>query len=155
MSNEAELRGEIVALCRSLFERGYVHGTAGNVSARLGDMILMSPTRSNLGRLSPEGLSLVSADGAHLGGLPATKEAALHLGIYQERPDAGAVVHLHSTFSTALSCLAETDPHDALPPITPYLLMRVGRVPLVPIRHRARIRWRNPFGRKPAITGPC
>lgn len=132
MSKEADLREEIVALCRSLFERGYVHGTAGNVSARLGDTILMSPTRSSLGRLSPDGLSLVTVEGAHLRGQPATKEAALHLGIYQERPDAGAVVHLHSTYSTALSCLAETDPHDALPPITPYLLMRVGRVPLVP-----------------------
>jgi ribulose-5-phosphate 4-epimerase/fuculose-1-phosphate aldolase len=132
MSKEAALRAEMTELCRSLFERGYVHGTAGNVSARLGDVILMSPTRSSLGRLSPEALSLVTTDGAHIGGPPATKEAALHLGIYRERPETGAVVHLHSTFSTTLSCLADTDPEDALPSITPYLLMRVGRVPLVP-----------------------
>lgn len=132
MSKEALLRAEMVALSGSLFQRGYVHGTAGNVSARIGDAILMSPTRSSLGRLSPEALALVTAEGAHIGGAPPTKEASLHLGIYRERPDAGAVVHLHSTFSTALSCLADTDPEDALPPITPYLLMRVGRVPLVP-----------------------
>jgi ribulose-5-phosphate 4-epimerase/fuculose-1-phosphate aldolase len=132
MSKEAALRTEIVELCRSLFQRGYVHGTAGNVSARIGGTILMSPTRSSLGRLSPEALSLVSMEGAHVSGPPPTKEAGLHLGIYRERPDAGAVVHLHSTFSTALSCLADTDPDDALAPITPYLLMRVGRVPLVP-----------------------
>jgi ribulose-5-phosphate 4-epimerase/fuculose-1-phosphate aldolase len=132
MSKEAALREEMVSLCRSLFERGYVHGSAGNVSARLGEVILMSPTRSSLGRLAPDALSLVTAEGEHIGGATPTKEAALHLGIYRERPDAGAVVHLHSTYSTALSCLADTDPDNALAPITPYLLMRVGRVPLVP-----------------------
>jgi 3-dehydro-4-phosphotetronate decarboxylase len=132
MNTESALRAEIVELCRSLFQRGYVHGTAGNVSARIGQAVLMSPTRSSLGRLSPEALSVMTVEGAHVGGPPPTKEAALHLGIYRERRDAGAVVHLHSTFSTALSCLAQTDRDDALPPITPYLLMRVGQVPLVP-----------------------
>jgi ribulose-5-phosphate 4-epimerase/fuculose-1-phosphate aldolase len=132
MSGEAELRAEIVALCRSLFERGLAHGSAGNVSARAGGNILMSPTKSSLGRLSAETLSLVTPEGRHIGGAAPTKEAALHLGIYAERPDAQAVVHLHSTYATVLSCLAETDPDDALPPLTPYLVMRVGRVPLVP-----------------------
>ncbi len=132
MSKEAALREEMVSLCRSLFERGYVHGSAGNVSARIGEIILMTPRGSSLGRLSPEALSLLTAEGEHIGGAHPTKESALHLGIYRERPDAGAVVHLHSTYSTALSCLADTNPEDALPPITPYLLIRVGRVPLVP-----------------------
>jgi len=132
MSPEAALRAEIVALCRSLFERGLAHGTAGNVSARCGAHLLMSPTRSSLGRLVAEELSLVTLDGRHICGAQPTKEAALHLGIYQQRPEAGAVVHLHSTFATALSCLADTDPSDAMPPITPYLVMRVGRVPMVP-----------------------
>lgn len=129
---EAALRAEMVALCRSMFERGLAHGSAGNVSARCGENILMSPTRSSLGRLSAETLSLVAPDGRHISGAPPTKEAALHLGMYAEWADAGAVVHLHSTYATVLSCLAETDPEDALPPITPYLVMRVGRVPLVP-----------------------
>jgi len=132
MTEEAALRQQIALLCRSLYERGLAHGSAGNVSARLGEHVLVSPTNSCLGRLDPARLSRLTLAGAHAGGDKPSKEAPLHLGIYAERPDAGAVVHLHSTCATLLSCLADTDPENALPPVTPYLMMRVGRVPMVP-----------------------
>jgi ribulose-5-phosphate 4-epimerase/fuculose-1-phosphate aldolase len=132
MIDEGALRHEMSELCRSLFERGFAHGSAGNVSARIGEHILVSPTNSCLGRLDPARLSKITVGGAHVGGDRPSKEAPLHLGIYSARPDAGAVVHLHSTYATVLSCLAETSAEDAMAPITPYLMMRVGRVPMVP-----------------------
>jgi ribulose-5-phosphate 4-epimerase/fuculose-1-phosphate aldolase len=132
MTDEGALRRQIADLCRSLFERGLAHGSAGNVSARIGDHVLVSPTNSCLGRLDPVRLSKLTLSGEHVGGDKASKEAPLHLGIYRERPDAGAVVHLHSTYATVLSCLADTNAEDAMAPITPYLMMRVGRVPMVP-----------------------
>jgi ribulose-5-phosphate 4-epimerase/fuculose-1-phosphate aldolase len=132
MIEEAALRREMVELCRSLFERGYAHGSAGNVSARVGEHVLVSPTNSCLGRLDPVRLSTLTLAGQHVGGDRPSKEAPLHLGIYTQRPDAGAVVHLHSTYATLLSCLADTNAEDAMAPITPYLMMRVGRVPMVP-----------------------
>ena len=131
-SSEGALRQEMSELCRSLFARGYAHGSAGNVSARIGEHVLVSPTNSCLGRLDPARISKVTLAGEHVGGDKPSKEAPLHLGIYRERPDAGAVVHLHSTYATVLSCLAETNAEDAMAPVTPYLMMRVGRVPMVP-----------------------
>ena len=132
MIDEGALRREMAELCRSLFERGFAHGSAGNVSARIGEHVLVSPTNSCLGRLDPARLSKVTLAGEHVGGDRPSKEAPLHLGIYTARPDAGAIVHLHSTYATVLSCLAETNAEDAMAPITPYLMMRVGRVPMVP-----------------------
>ena len=132
MTTEVEIRETMVRLSRSLFERGYVHGSAGNVSARLDDGVLVSPTNSSMGRLVPERLSKLAADGRHVSGDKPSKEAGLHLGVLAVRPEAGAVVHLHSTYATLLSCLADTDPRNAMPPITPYLVMRVGLVPMVP-----------------------
>lgn len=132
MTAEIELRETMVRLSRSLFERGYSHGSAGNVSARLDDGVLVSPTNSSMGRLEAERISKLSASGAYVSGDKPSKEAGLHLGMLLARPEAGAVVHLHSIHATILSCLADTDPADALPPITPYLVMRVGRVPMVP-----------------------
>ena len=132
MMDENATRREMSELCRSLFERGFAHGSAGNVSARIGGHILVSPTNSSLGRLDPSRISKVSLAGDHVGGDRPSKEGPLHLGIYAARPDAGAVVHLHSTFATILSCLADTNPEDAMAPITPYLMMRVGRVPMIP-----------------------
>jgi ribulose-5-phosphate 4-epimerase/fuculose-1-phosphate aldolase len=132
MIDENATRREMSELCRSLFERGFAHGSAGNVSARIGSHILVSPTNSSLGRLDPACISKVSLAGEHVGGDRPSKEGPLHLGIYNARPDAGAVVHLHSTFATILSCLADTNPEDAMAPITPYLMMRVGRVPMIP-----------------------
>jgi ribulose-5-phosphate 4-epimerase/fuculose-1-phosphate aldolase len=132
MSAEADIREAMVRLSRSLFDRGYAHGSAGNISARVEDGVLVSPTNSSMGRLTAETLSKLAPDGTHLSGGKPSKEAGLHLGVLAARPEAGAVVHLHSTYATLLSCLSDTDPADAMPPITPYLVMRVGRVPMVP-----------------------
>jgi 3-dehydro-4-phosphotetronate decarboxylase len=130
--NEQQLRDELVKHGRSLFERGYSCGTSGNLSARLDDGMLVTPTNSCLGRLEPERISKVSLDGRLLGGDEPSKEAFLHLAWYGSHPADRAVVHLHSTYSVAISCLANIDPANVLPPITPYYLMRVGIFPLVP-----------------------
>jgi 3-dehydro-4-phosphotetronate decarboxylase len=130
--SEAALRDEIVKWGRSLFERGYTAGSSGNISARTDDGFIATPTNSCLGFLDPDRLSKLDSQGAHLSGDKPTKELPLHLAFYDTRPDAAAVVHLHSTYSTTLSCLADVDPDDAVPPITPYVVMRVGRVPVVP-----------------------
>ena len=132
MRDESEARAAIVSLARSLFERGYSVGSAGNISVRLGEGFLMTPTNSCLGRLDPDRLSRLDGDGRLLDGDPPTKELPLHLSYYRARPRAGAVVHLHSTYAMALSCLADTDPDDAIPAITPYVVMLVGRVPVIP-----------------------
>lgn len=123
------------ALCRtahSLYERGLTHGSTGNLSIRLDDGWLMSPTGASLGELDPATLSRLDAEGRHVSGDKPTKESFLHLAMYQQRPGSGAVVHLHSTHSVAVSVLAELDPADLLPPLTAYYIMRIGRLPLVP-----------------------
>ncbi len=132
MSEEVRLRESLVLHGRSLYERGLSPGSSGNLSTRLEDGLLVTPTGSCLGRLGPEQISRVDGDGRHLDGDKPSKETFLHLAMYQERPEAGAVVHLHSTHAVALACLAELDPADALPPITAYRVMKVGRLPLVP-----------------------
>ena len=129
---EAKLRDEMVRLCRSLFDRGYSVGTAGNVSAKLPDGILMTPTNSTLGALEACRISKLDPDGNHVSGDKPTKEVFLHQAFYETRPKAGAVVHLHSTWATALSCMTDVDPDDCIPPLTPYVVMRVGRVKLLP-----------------------
>jgi 3-dehydro-4-phosphotetronate decarboxylase len=130
---ETQLRELMVSYGRSLFERGYGCGTSGNLSARLDDgRLVLSPTNISLGGLKAKDLSRVTSSGQHVSGEPATKEAWLHLAAYRARPDVGAVVHLHSTYAVALSCLEGLDPRDALPPITPYAVMRFGAVALVP-----------------------
>ena len=130
--SEQELRDAIVAHGRSLFTRGLSPGTSGNISARLADGWLATPTNSSLGTLDPARLSRLDRDGRHVDGDPPTKEVWLHLALYAERPEAQAVVHLHSTHAVAVACLEGTDPDDVLPPLTPYYVMRVGRLPLVP-----------------------
>lgn len=130
--DEASLREAMCRWGRSLFERGLTAGSSGNLSARLADGFLATPTNSCLGFLDAGRLSKLGPDGSHIGGDRPTKEVPLHMAFYRARPAAGGVVHLHSTYATALSCLADTDAHDAIPPITPYVVMRVGRVPLVP-----------------------
>jgi ribulose-5-phosphate 4-epimerase/fuculose-1-phosphate aldolase len=133
--DEGRLREQFRRWGQSLFERGYTAGSSGNFSARLSDGFLVTPTNSCLGFLEPEKLSKLDPSGRHVGGDPPTKEVPLHLSFYRARPQAGGVVHLHSTFATALSCLEATDAHDTIPPITPYVAMRVGRVPLLPYTH--------------------
>ena len=132
MSEEARLREEICLLSKSLFERGLTFGSSGNLSARVGDGWVMTPTNVSLGRLDPGRLAKLDDQGRRVSGDKPTKETFLHLGMYRRRDTARAVVHLHSTYSVAVSCLADVDPADAIPPITAYYVMRVGRLPLVP-----------------------
>lgn len=129
--SEQRIRNDIVKWGRSLFERGLTAGSSGNISVRLDDGFLMTPTNSCLGFLDAERLSRLDATGNHVSGDAPTKELSLHFAFYDQRPQARAVVHLHSTYATALSCLADVDPADAIPPITPYVVMRVGRVPVI------------------------
>jgi ribulose-5-phosphate 4-epimerase/fuculose-1-phosphate aldolase len=129
---DAKLREEMCAIGASIFARGLTAGSSGNISVKTEEGWLMTPTGSSLGRLDPAGLSKLDHDGHLVSGDPPTKESFLHRVMYEERPATGAVVHLHSTHSVAVSCLAEVDPEDVLPPITAYYVMRVGRLPLVP-----------------------
>lgn len=132
MSEERDLRERIALHGQSLFGRGYTCGSSGNISARLPDGLLVTPTNSCLGRLDPDRISKVSRSGELLAGDKPSKEAFLHLAVYESRPAERAIVHLHSTYSVAVSCLADLDPEDVLPPVTAYYVMRVGRLPLVP-----------------------
>ncbi|MGF7163013.1 ribulose-5-phosphate 4-epimerase/fuculose-1-phosphate aldolase [Rhodoligotrophos appendicifer] len=117
---------------RLLFGRGFTVGSSGNISVRLEDGFLVTPTNACLGLLEAPELSKLDVDWNHIAGAPPTKELPLHRGFYRGRPDTRAVVHLHSTYATAISCLADIDPENAIQPITPYMVMRVGRVPLLP-----------------------
>jgi ribulose-5-phosphate 4-epimerase/fuculose-1-phosphate aldolase len=130
---ETHLRDEICRLGRSLFERGLTPGSSGNISVQLDDGgFLVTPTNASLGSLDPAKLSRLGADGRLISGDAPTKEVPLHTALYQTRNGAGAVVHLHSTHSVALSMLPEIDPRAVLPPMTPYYLMRCGVTALVP-----------------------
>jgi 3-dehydro-4-phosphotetronate decarboxylase len=130
--NEGALREEICRLGASMFARGLTFGSSGNISVRLDDGWLMTPTNMSMGGLDPARLAKLDASGRLVSGDPPTKESLLHRVMYEERPQTGAVVHLHSTYSVAVSVLAEVDPSNVLPPITAYYVMRVGRLPLVP-----------------------
>ena len=130
-TSENRIREEIARLSQSLFERGFAVGSAGNISAVVDDGILVTPTNSCLGFLDPGKISKVTREGQHLSGDSPSKEIFLHKAFYETRPRTGAVVHLHSTYATALSCLSDTDPDDCIPPLTPYVVMRVGQVKLI------------------------
>jgi len=130
--NEAKQREAICAIGASIFARGLTAGSSGNISVRTEEGWLMTPTNASLGRLDPTRLSKLDDNGRLVSGDLPTKESFLHRVMYEERPTTGAVVHLHSTHSVAVSCLAEIDPANVLPPITAYYVMRVGRLPLVP-----------------------
>jgi len=132
MSTENKVREDIARLSKSLFDRGFSVGSAGNISAAVDDGILMTPTNCCLGFLDPASISKVSRDGRHISGDKPSKEIFLHNAFYETRPQTGAVVHLHSTYATALSCLTDVDPDDCISPLTPYVVMRVGQVKLVP-----------------------
>jgi len=129
---ENRARDAIARVARSLFDRGLTHGSTGNISVRLGDELLVTPTGSSFGSLDPARITRLDAAGRVVAGDPPSKEAFLHLAMYQERASAGAVVHLHSTHSVAASVLADVDPADVLPPLTAYYVMRIGTLPLVP-----------------------
>ena len=127
-----KLREEICILGKSMFDRGLTPGSSGNVSARLDDGWLMTPTNSCLGRLDPATISKVDGKGNLISGDKPTKEAFLHLSVYGQRLSAGAIVHLHSTHSVAVSCLADIDPNQPIPPITAYYVMKIGDLVLLP-----------------------
>ncbi|PRX68555.1 ribulose-5-phosphate 4-epimerase/fuculose-1-phosphate aldolase [Nonomuraea fuscirosea] len=131
-TNRDEQRAEIIAAARSLFQRGLTHGSTGNLSVRVGEHLLVTPTGSSLGTVEADELSLIDAAGAHVSGPRPSKEAFLHAAMLRARPEANAVVHTHSTYAAAVSCLDGLDPEDALPPLTAYFAMRVGRLPLLP-----------------------
>ena len=115
-----------------MYERGLTHGSTGNISARCSDGWLLTPTGSNLGQLDPARIAKLDWNGKHLAGDPPSKENFLHLAMYEERQQNGAVIHLHATHSVAVSVLADTNPEDALPPLTAYYVMRIGSLPMVP-----------------------
>ena len=129
---ETQLRDALVERGKSLYDRGYAHGSSGNLSVRLTDGVLITPTGSSLGRLDPVRLAKVDFDGTPVAGDPPSKEAFLHLAMYAERPSARAIVHLHCTCAVAVSCLVHADPRNVLAPLTAYHVMRVGVLPLIP-----------------------
>jgi ribulose-5-phosphate 4-epimerase/fuculose-1-phosphate aldolase len=126
------LREEICRVGASLYARGYVHATAGNISARTQDGFIITPTDACLGRLDPATLATVDAAGRQTGGDAASKTLALHRRIYEADPQARCVIHSHSTHLVALTLAGVWSPDDILPPITPYFVMKVGHVPLIP-----------------------
>jgi len=133
MSEDSRAREDICRIAKSLFDRGLTCGASGNISYRLSDgSYLVTPTGSSMGFLDPARISHLDSDMRHLSGDKPTKEIPLHSAFYDTRANTGAVVHLHSSHSVALSMLPETDPDNALPPMTPYGIMRLGKVKLLP-----------------------
>lgn len=130
---EQDTRHLLVQFAASLYARGFSVGSAGNISVRLADGYLITPTNSSLGRLDPHRLSKLDREFHHLTGDQPSKEVTMHRAFYTARDDVGAVVHLHSTMATAVACLPDVDTINPIPPLTPYFVMRVGRwLPLVP-----------------------
>ena len=134
MSPESRAREEICRIGESLYRRGYTVGSAGNISARLEDGFLITPTDACLGFLDPAGLAKLDRDGLQVSGARASKTILLHRAVYGARPDAGGMVHTHSTSLVALTMLPDVNRDDVLPPITPYFVMKVGHVPMIPYR---------------------
>ncbi|EWH08829.1 aldolase [Catenovulum agarivorans DS-2] len=132
MTPLALAREQMVTLGKSMFDRGLTPGASANISIKVEEGFLMTPTGSCIGFLDAETLSLLDENGNLISGDKPSKEFILHKAMYDQRPDAGAVIHLHSTWSTALSCKADLNPDDVIPPLTPYLIMRLGRIGLVP-----------------------
>lgn len=133
MTEETKLREEMCLLAKSLFDRGLTGGSTGNISARTPDGgLLVSPTGTSFGRLDPARLSRFDASGTLIGGDKPTKEMPLHSAFYETRNKTGAVVHLHSCHSVAWSLMPEVDEDNFLPPLTPYAIMKLGKVKLLP-----------------------
>ena len=132
MSQEKVFRERIVETGQSLYRRGLSPGSSGNISVRLEDGWLLTPTNSCLGELDPAGLSKLDWNGNLVSGEKPSKEYFLHLAMYQKRRQSGAIVHLHSSHAAAISCLDGLSPESCIPPITPYFVMRVGKLPLIP-----------------------
>ncbi len=133
IDEQTRLSKELCTLSASLFQRGLTGGSSGNISVRLSNgRFLVTPTGLSLGALTISDLSVLTPEGAHLDGRAPTKEWPLHAAFYATRAQTGAVVHLHSTYATALSVMDGIDPENVLTPITPYAIMRLGKVALLP-----------------------
>ncbi|MEC9196918.1 MAG: aldolase [Pseudomonadota bacterium] len=133
MTEESALREQICLLAKSMFDRGLTGGSTGNISARTPDGgLLVSPTGTSFGRLDPARLSRFDVAGNLIGGDKPTKEMPLHSAFYETRNQCGAVVHLHSCHSVAWSLMPEADADNFLPPLTPYSIMKLGKVKLLP-----------------------
>lgn len=130
--SEAKVREQIAEFGKSLFDRGLSAGSSGNISVRLDDGWLVTPTNSCLGRLDPARISKIDGAGKLLSGDKPSKEGFLHLAMYGERPRSNAVVHLHSTHAVAVSILARDHAEDPIPPITAYYVMKIGKLILLP-----------------------
>jgi ribulose-5-phosphate 4-epimerase/fuculose-1-phosphate aldolase len=130
--NELKARDQIVTIGASLFNRGLTAGSSGNLSVRLDDGCLITPTNSSLGRLDPDRITKLDNKGRAVSGDPPSKEAFLHLSMYEQRPADHGIVHLHSTYSAAVSCMANLSPESCIPPLTAYFVMKIHRLPLVP-----------------------
>ncbi len=125
-------RREICRVGKSLFDRGYAHSTAGNISVRTDEGFLITPTDACLGFMEPEQIAFVDLQGQQISGAPASKTLSLHQAIYRADPEARCVIHTHSTHLVALTLTGVWKPDDIIPPVTPYYVMKVGHVPLVP-----------------------
>ena len=131
--SDTPLRELICELAKSLFDRGFTVGSTGNISARTADGgLLVTPTNASFGRLDPAKLSYFNAEGQFVSGDKPTKEMPLHMAFYDTRSTAGAVIHLHSCHAVALSLQEDIDEDNFLPPLTPYSVMKLGRVKLLP-----------------------
>lgn len=131
--NENQARDQMVELAASLFARGFSVGSAGNISMRVADGFLITPTNSSLGRLDPARIAKLDPQFHHIAGDPPSKEVFMHRAFYVMRAEAGAIVHLHSTLATAVACLPDVNVDNPIPPLTPYFVMRVGRrLPVIP-----------------------
>jgi 3-dehydro-4-phosphotetronate decarboxylase len=132
MNQENKIRERIVEIGASLYRRGLSPGSSGNISARVEDGWILTQTNSCLGQLDPSTLAKLDWHGNHLSGGKPSKESFLHLAMYESRAESGAIVHLHSSYAAAVSCLDGLDAESCIPPITPYFVMRVGKLPLLP-----------------------
>ncbi|PJG86109.1 aldolase [Conservatibacter flavescens] len=150
---ELEQKIQMVNLAKSLFERGYTVGGAGNLSVRLDEnRILVTPTGSSLGRLTAERLSVLDMEGNVLEGDKPSKESVFHLEMYRKDPKCNAIVHLHSTYLTALSCLEGLDVENAMRAFTPYYVMRIGKLQVIPYYRPGDINIARELGER-ALTG--
>lgn len=148
---EQQLRNQMVSLAQSMFQRGYATGSAGNLSLKLdSDRFLVTPGGSSFGRLKAEELSVVDSNGHQMSGKRASKEVSFHLAIYRNKPECNAIVHLHSTYLTALSCLDNLDTDNAIHPFTPYYVMRIGRLPVIPYLRPGEPRIAEELGKRAA-----
>lgn len=132
MLDENEARQHLVTLARSLFERGLTPGSSANMSIRVADGWIITPTNSCFGFLDAAALSKLDLNGRHVSGPKPSKEFILHRAMYDQRPNDRAIIHLHSTYATLVSCLDGVDESNVVTPLTPYLLMRLGRIALIP-----------------------